>query len=177
MNHLPYKEWLLSEASLSDEQNNALQEHLCSCETCRQIEPAWADVQVLFKKIPSAEPLTGFTLRWQTQLEKHRLKKQRKLAWLILSIIAGIAAVLITLLGLHFIEAVNSPGNLILLWISRLTGMLSIYLMLENFLHSLSMYIPSISWLLMIFGIGIISFMSVLWLATYRKLTVVRRLI
>ncbi len=177
MNHLPYKEWLLSEGSLSDEQNNALQEHLRSCESCRQIEPAWANVQVLFKKIHSVEPLPGFTMRWQTQLEKHRQTKQRKLAWLILSIIAGIAAVLITLLGLHFIEVANSPGNLILLWISRFTGVLSIYLMLENFFHSLSVYIPSISWLVMIFGIGVISFMSVIWLATYRKLTVRRRFV
>lgn len=177
MNHLPYKEWLLSEASLSDEQHKALQEHLSSCETCRQIEPAWTDVQALFKKIPSAEPVPGFSLRWHTRLEEHRLRKQRKLAWFIVSIIAGIAAVLITLIGLQFFEIINSPGNLILLWISRLTGMLSIYWVIENFFNSLSVYIPSISWLLMIFGVGIISFMSVLWLATYRKLTHVRRLV
>jgi len=177
MNHLPYKEWLLSEASLNDEQNKALQEHLRSCEACRQIEPAWINVQVLFKKIPSAQPLPGFAMRWQTHLVKHRLQRQRKLAWLILSVIAGIAVVLITLIGLQFVEMVNSPGNLILMWISRLTGVLSIYMTLEHFFNSLSLYIPSIPWLLMIFGIGFISFMSVLWLATLRRLTVVRRLV
>jgi len=177
MNHLPYKEWLLSEASLSDEQNKALQEHLRSCEACRQIAPAWTDVQVLFKKIQPAQPLPGFTMRWQTRLEKHRLQKQRKLAWFILAIIAGIAAVLVTLIGVQYIEIVNSPGNLILLWISRLTGVLSIYWTFENFVNSLAAYMPSLSWLLLIFGIGFISFMNVLWLAAYRKLTIIRRLV
>ncbi len=176
MNHLPYKEWLLAEATLSDEQEKALQEHIRTCEACRQLEPAWADVQMLFQKTPAAEPLPGFTERWQTRLEKHALGKQRRLAWIIVGIIGGIAAVLIALFGVQIIEMLNAPGNLLLLWVSRLTGVLSIYWSIENFFNGLAANLPSITWLFMIFGIGMVSFLSVLWLATLRKLTLVRRL-
>jgi hypothetical protein len=168
MNHLPYKEWLLAEAPLSAEQDDALQEHLRACETCRQIEPAWMDVKALIQKTPAAEPLPGFSGRWQIRLEQHRLSKQRRLAWMLVGIIGGMAAVLIALFGV--------PGNLLLLWVSRLTGVLSIYWSIENFFNGLAVYLPSITWLFMIFGMGVASFLSVLWLATLRKLTLVRRL-
>jgi hypothetical protein len=176
MNHLPYKEWLLAEASLSDEQEKALQEHLRTCEACRQLEPAWTDVHALFQKTPAAEPLPGFSGRWQTRLEKHTLSKQRRLAWIIVGIIGGIAAVLIALFGVQLIEILSAPGNLLLLWISRLTGVLSIYWSIENFFNGLAVTLPSITWLFMILGMGMASFLSVLWLATLRKLTLVRRL-
>jgi hypothetical protein len=176
MNHLPYKEWLLSEERLSNEQAQALKEHLRQCETCRQIEPAWTDVQVLFHKAPAAEPLFGFSGRWQSRLEKHKLRKQRRLAWIIMGGFSGIAAILLILFGSQLWEMVNAPGNIILLWVSRLTGILSIYWAIQNFFNGLAVYIPSIPWLFMIFGIGMVSFLSVLWLAAYRKLTLVRRL-
>jgi len=176
MNHLPYKEWLLSEAPLSAEQDNALQEHLRTCEACRQIEPAWMDVKALMQKTPAAEPLPGFSGRWQVRLEQHRLSKQRRLAWIILGIIAGIALVLSALFGLQLMQILDAPGNLILLVVSRLTNILSIYWSLGGIFNSVSAYIPSVPWLLMIFGMGMLSFLSVLWLATYRKLTLDRRL-
>lgn len=176
MNHLPYKGWLLAEATLSDEQEKALQEHLRTCEACRQLESAWTDVNALFQKTPAAAPLPGFTERWQSRLEKHSLGRQRKLAWIIVGIIGGIAAVLIALFGLQIIEMVNAPGNLLLLWVSRLTGVLSIYWGIENFFNSIAAHIPPAPWLFMIFGMGMVSFLSVLWLAAYRKLTLGWRL-
>ena len=176
MNHLPYKEWLLTEAPLSAEQDDALQEHLRTCETCRQIEPAWMDVKALMQKTPAAEPLPGFSGRWQVRLEQHRLSKQRRLAWIILGIMAGIALVLSALFGLQLMQIADAPGNLILLVVSRLTNILSIYWSLGDIFSSISAFIPSVPWLLMIFGMGMLSFLSVLWLATYRKLTLARRL-
>jgi hypothetical protein len=171
MNHLPYKEWMLSEAPLSAEQDDALQEHLRTCEACRQIEPAWMDVKALIQKTPAAEPLPGFSGRWQIRLEQHRQSKQRLLAWIILGIIVGIALVLSALFGLQLLQILDSPGNLILLVVSRLTDILNIYWSLGGLFNSVSAYIPSVPWLLMIFGMGMLSFLSVLWLATYRKLT------
>ena len=171
MNHLPYKEWMLSEAPLSAEQDDALQEHLRACEACRQIEPAWMDVKALMQKTPAAEPLPGFSRRWRVRLEQHRLSKQRRLAWIILGIIAGIALVLSALFSLQVLQILDAPGNMILLVVSRLTDILSIYWSLGGIFNSLSGYIPSVPWLLMIFGMGMLSFLSVLWLATYRKLT------
>lgn len=176
MNHLPYKEWLLSEAPLSAEQDDALQEHMRTCEACRQIEPAWMEVKALIQKTPAVEPCPGFSARWQIRLEQHRLSKQRRLAWIILGIIAGIALVLSALFGLQVLQILEAPANLILLVVSRVTDILSIYWSLGGLFNSLSAYIPSVPWLLMIFGVGMLSFLSVLWLATYRKLTLGRRL-
>jgi len=175
MNHLPYKEWLLSGATLPAEQEAALQDHLRSCETCRQLEPAWGDVQALIKKALAIDPLPGFTGRWQKRLEQHRLHKQRRMAWFIVAAIGALALVLSLIFGAHLLDLLSSPGNLILLWVSRVTGVLSIYWAFENILNGLANQIPAFSWLMVVFGIGLLSFLSVAWLATYRKLTLARR--
>lgn len=175
MNHLPYKEWLLSEVPISAEQAKALQDHLRTCETCRQLEPAWGDVQALIKKAPAIDPLPGFTDRWHKRLEEHRLRKQRRLAWYIVAGVGALALVLFVIFGAQLQELLSSPGNLILLWVSRVTGVLSLYWAFENLLNGLTAQIPAFSWLMLVFGIGLLSFLSVAWLATYRKLTLVRR--
>jgi hypothetical protein len=177
MNHLPYKEWLLSEDSLSSEQAKTLAEHLKTCQSCQQVESGWKDVEVLFQKTPAVTPVPGFASRWQARLEAHRLRKQRRLAWTIVGIFSGIAAILITLFGTQVLQMLDSPGNLILVWISRITGVLSIYWAIENLVNHLVMQLPSLTWLALIFGTGIVSFLFVLWLATFRKLTMARRLV
>lgn len=177
MNHLPYKDWLLSDTPLSPEQAEALQEHLRNCETCQQFEPAWIDVHALIKKAQAVDPLPGFADRWQKRFEVHRLSKQRRLAWYIVAIIGVMAITLIAIFGAQLSELLNSPGNLILLWVSRLTGVLSIYWAFENMLNGIAAQLPSFTWLMLIFGIGVTSFLSVAWLATYRKLTLVRRIV
>lgn len=176
MNHLPYKEWLLSEATLPAEQAEALQDHLRICETCRQVEPAWGDVQALLKKAPAIDPLPGFTDRWQKRLEEHRIRKQRRMAWYIVAAIGALAVGLSVIFGAHLLELLSSPGNLVLLWVSRITGVLSIYWAFENIFNGLANHIPAISWLMVVLGIGLLSFLSVAWLATYRKLTIARRI-
>ena len=175
MNHLPFKDWLLSEDPLTSEQVEALQGHLRSCDTCRRLESAWTDVNAIFEKAPLAEPIPGFTSRWQDRLALHHLRKQRKLAWIIVGIFTGITIILLTLFGAQLLEVIQSPGNLILVSISRLTGILSLYWAIESIFNTLTSHMPSISWLVFIFGIGFISFLSVLWLAAYRKLTLSRR--
>ena len=176
MNHLPYREWLLSEANLSAEQASDLQDHLRDCEACRQLEAAWGDVHVLMKKAPVVEPSADFIERWHKRLEQHRLHKQRRMAWYIVAVVAAVAAILIAIFGAQLQNILSSPGNLILLWVSRLTEVLSIYWAFENIFSGVAAQVPSFSWLLLVFGIGLASFLSVAWLATYRKLTLVRRL-
>lgn len=177
MNHLPYKEWLLSEDSLSTEQAKTLAEHLKTCQSCQQVESGWKDVAALLQKTPAAAPVPGFTSRWAVRLEAHRLRKQRRLAWIILGIFSGVAVILITLFGAQVLQVLDSPGNLILIWISRITGILSIYWAIENLFNHLVIQLPSLSWLALIFGTGIVSFLCVLWLAAFRKLTIIRRLV
>jgi hypothetical protein len=176
MNHLPYKDWLLAEEPLTFDQTQALQDHLRICEACRQIGPAWFDVRALFLKTHRAEPAPGFNERWQTQLAAHKLQKQRRLAWIILGIIAGLSLFLAILFGTELLEVLNSPGSLVLVWVSRITEVLSIYWLLHNLLGVLMEFIPSSPWIGLILGVGMVSFMSVAWLATYRKLTLPRRL-
>ena len=177
MNHLPYKDWLLAEEPLPAEQSEDLQDHLRTCEPCRQIESAWTDVNALIQKTPAVDPLSGFAMRWQTRLVAHRLKKQRQLAWIIVGLCSGIAVTLAALFGTQLLEILQSPGHLILVWISRVSGILSIYWGIQNMVSTIAAQVPSISWLVVIFGIGFVSFLSVLWLAAYRQLTFMRRVV
>ena len=175
MNHLPYKDWMLSEEPLTTEQSRALQEHLRTCDSCQQIEPAWTDVNALFRKAALPEPASGFTDRWQERLAAHKLQKQRRVAWLIVGAVGLIALLLFVLFSAQVLEIFHAPGNLLLVWISRLTGVLSLYWSLENLFSIITAQVPTVSLLLLPFGIGFISFLSVSWLAAYRKLTFARR--
>jgi len=176
MNHTPYKDWLLSDDLLSAEQTKALQEHLRTCEVCQQLEPAWSDVHTLIQKTPLVQPIPGFTDRWQFRLIAHKMQKQRHLAWMLWGVCAGIALILLGIFSTQILEILDSPGSLILVWVSRLTGVLSLYWAAQNMLGAIVEYIPAITWFGMVLGIGMVSFLSVSWLAMVRRLTIARRL-
>ncbi len=177
MNHQPFREWLVSDEHLSDEQSRALNDHLLSCDSCQRMESAWKELEVVIRKSSQIEPASGFTQRWQEHLAEYHLYRQKRSGWLT---IGGTLLVAISLLGLFFTQLwslIQAPDQYLAVWLNRLVGVVSIYYTLQNIASSFSWYISVYTFIGMFFLVGIISFMSVLWLATYRKFSMVRRVV
>ena len=175
MNHQPFREWLLSEQDLSPEQSQQLEAHLSSCDDCSLIQASWKDIEDTFHKLPAVEPQPGFTARWQSQLIEYRLVQQKRKGWFIIS---GIAVMVISLLSILVYQVwalIQTPDSFLAILFERFMELISIYFSLRNIISTYTWPTPLITFIAMIFFVGILSFMSVLWLATYRKFSLTRR--
>jgi len=177
MNHQPFREWLLSEEHLSVEQTQALQDHLHSCESCRQIESAWKELEPVLQKSPQVEPSSGFTERWQTYLVQDQSHQQERRGWLIIGATTLIFTSLLVVSITQLWSLLQAPDLYLVAWLNRLVSVISIYYILQNIISSFSWSIPVYTFVGMFFLVGFISFMSVLWLTAYRKFSLVRRIV
>ena len=177
MNHQPFREWLLTDEKLSIDQTQALQDHLSSCESCSQMESAWKEVELAIRKAPQVEPESGFTLRWQDHLVEYQSNQQSHRGWLTITATTIIASGLLVLMVTQLWSLIQEPGAYLTVWLNRLVGVISVYYMLRNIVSAGSWSIPLYTFFGMFFLLGIISFMSVLWLTAYRKLSLARRVI
>jgi uncharacterized membrane protein (DUF485 family) len=175
MNHQPFREWLLSDQQLTQEQAGLLQDHLSSCASCSQLENSWQQIEEVIHKVPPAEPASGFIDRWQSHLAEYQNLRQKRRSWLIISGTAVIVISLLAVLVNQIWSLMQAPGQYLAMWFERLVGVISIYYALRNITSAYSWPTPLITFIAMIFFVGIISFMSVLWVATYRKFSLARR--
>ena len=177
MNHQPFREWLLSVQQLSTEQNQALQDHLSTCESCNQIESAWKEVALAIQKSPQVEPPAGFTMRWQTHLLEHQSRQKALRGWLSIGATTLIVTSLLVLLITQLWSLLQAPGPYLAVWLNRMVSVLSVYYQFQNFIGGTSWSLPVYTFVGIFFLTGIISFMSVLWLTAYRKLSLARRVV
>lgn len=175
MNHQPYRGWLLSEDELTVEQAQALQEHLRSCETCSQIESSWKQLEAVISRAIQFEPAPGFVARWQVRLVERQRYQQKQRGWYIIGATALIVVSLGIILSVQLWSLIQAPGPYLAALFDRLVGVISIYFTLRNFTSFYSLPGPVYTFIGIVFLSGLISFMSVLWLATYRKFSMTRR--
>jgi len=175
MNHQPFREWLLSKEKLSADQTQSLQDHLHSCDSCTQIKASWLEVESVFHKTPQVIPESGFTARWQAHLLKYQQNIEKRKAWMTIGITALIVTILVGILVTQVWLLIQSPGPYLITWFNRLLGLVPIYYAFQDLFRSLLGGISINSFVGMFFLVGIISFMSVLWLSAYRKFSMARR--
>jgi hypothetical protein len=175
MNHQPFRDWLVSGDELSAEQDRALKDHLLDCESCRELESSWKELEIELKRSPSLSPEPGFVMRWQANLAECHQQQQRLRGWLMLGGIACGAAVMLVLIVVQLWALIQPPDTFLAAWFTRLMGILSIFFTLQNLVASFSLPGPlyTLAGLALLFGL--VSFMSVLWLATYRKFSMAQR--
>lgn len=169
--HLPFDEWLLSEHSISDYQQQALNEHLQSCEDCRQLKNAWGGVQSMFHAAPQVAPVPGFTSRWMQRQASENLQRQRKQAWIVLSIVSVNALVLFILIALQISSLANSPTNWLLLKAYFLSRIYTVIDFGQSFFGAISQVAFAFPLIGLFFLVGFATFLSVLWFVVYRQLT------
>jgi len=173
--HQLFKEYLLSEESLSPDQSRALQEHMRECAECRQQEAAWTNVERVFHRAEVVMPAEGFTARWQDRLAARRLTTQRKRAWIFFSVTAGIAVILSALLIFGAVQAFSSPLQLLSKAVYFLVMTFFYYRRISEFVGNMNLALPLLSIALLVFFTGFVSIVSVLWAVMYRKLSSSRR--
>ncbi|OGO10829.1 MAG: hypothetical protein A2Y53_00460 [Chloroflexi bacterium RBG_16_47_49] len=177
MNHQPFRDWLLSEEKLSADQIEVLQEHLQSCESCKQIEGAWSEVEAAFHEVPQKNPAPGFIIRWKANLADYQAREQKRRGWMTIGFTVLIVTVLFGLLTTQLWSLLQAPGSYLVAWFNRLLSLVSIFYTLQDLFRPLTGNAPVYTFLGMFFLVGMISFMSVLWVATYRKLSMERRFV
>jgi hypothetical protein len=178
MTHETFETLLFSDAPLSPEDQQSLQAHLQTCESCRHLAAAWQAVEADLRTAPLLEPQPGFSKRWLERLEMDRQRLRRRQALAALQFyIAGAFLLLGSLLILYW-PALQSPGTLILNWVSHL--MLLVYFagsttdLLSSIVFAAVRQIPLLWWVLLA---GIASELGVLWVVSLRLLTNPRRLV
>jgi hypothetical protein len=175
MNHQPFRGWLLSDDELTVEQSKALQNHLETCESCQQVVTAWKELEAVIDRSAQLAPAPGFVGRWQIRLVEHQNHQQQLRGWYVIGATGLVVASLLVLVIVQLWSLIHAPDAYLAAMFERLMGVLSIFLTVRNMVSSVS--IPEIGYTFagIVLLIGMISFMSVLWLATYRKMSMARR--
>jgi hypothetical protein len=168
--HPPYDEWLTTDQPLSPYQNQALQEHLTACETCRQLQTSWNGVRRLMSATPQLAPAAGFTSRWRERQALARLARQRQQIWLTLGFTASAAAGLLIFFGLQLARIFDSP-TLLLLKAYTISTAVTLVEAFERLFSTSLRLTNSLPLAGIVLGLGFTSLLSVLWFVAYRQLT------
>lgn len=175
MNHQPFRDWLFSEDDLTAEQDRALQDHLASCAACRQLESSWDELEAVIDRTSQLAPAPGFVDRWQVRMVEHQHHQQRLRGWYMIGMSSLVVVSLLVLLVVQVWSLIQSPDIYVAAMFDRFVGVLSIFFTIRNLFGSLPYPGPLPTAAIAVLLFGMISFMSVLWLATYRKISMARR--
>jgi len=74
-------------------------------------------------------------------------------------------------------EALRTPQNLLLILFLRVASFITLMDSISDYLSVFRALLPGLPVVGLIFFVGFISMISVLWLATYKRLSAVRRII
>jgi hypothetical protein len=177
-NHLLIEEWLLSASSLNPEESLLLQEHLKSCDACRQLSEAWGEVEYRLKASPMRSPEPGFIDRWQLRLADDRLKQHRRQSFSTLALGSAAALVLLIVLGAWAWPLLRDPLPYLMLWsyqlITTFYTLSGVGQALGTVARAIFGLVPGTLWVALLVALGSL---GVIWIVTFRKLTSPRRVI
>ena len=171
LNHPPFNDWLLSNEILTPERDRLLQDHLRTCPECGQVNLALNEVRFMFRESGQVNPSNGFTDRWKVRFDLLQERNKKRNAWILFGVAGGTAVLFLAILVWRVFGLINSP-------IVILTSLVYMWTLSQVYLRNLGellrisiRFIPTISVISFIFFTGFCSLVSVLWVVTYRKLT------
>jgi hypothetical protein len=158
MDHKPYESWLVADEALLPDQEISLQEHLETCETCRQLQKSWQEVEDIFEERILLRPNSGFTERWQLRLAKEfslqSEKEQLRSTWMFLAATTGTAFLVLVIMSIRFFSTMQNPTEAFISGMTLVAGVLNltetiqkaIFPLFEVFILS----VPTLWWLFLI---------------------------
>ena len=175
MKHQHFENWLLFDDPLPPDQARALDEHLQVCEQCRELQQSLNGVVNLFQDVPDLDPVPGFADRWQKRLKQEHqgvvATRHRWQSWITLILIANGVSLLGVLLGMTFFNSFDSLTELLLVWVYRLTSLLTVINVFQNLLAIMIRTIPGLlspsGWAILA---AIVSTGSLLWVLSMARL-------
>ncbi len=177
MNHQPFRHWMLSEEQLSDEQAQALQDHLASCAACSQIGSRWEEVEYSLQHSPQVGPAAGFTARFEQRLAVQQSLQEARKGWFSITATALIAVTLFGFFAYQVWMLLKAPEPYMVGFLNHLLSLVTDYFIVQNILRTHSLWSVGYVAIGMFFLVGMISFMSVLWATAYKKLSLARRIV
>ena len=170
MNHLQFEEWIFSDEPLLPEQQTALEEHLHSCEGCRQLYAAWRSAEDWLQAPATITPQAGFTARWESRAVAQQQRRRRLRGGLlsILILLTGIALVFASLGVFAWSNGgtthaiVQTTESITQFWTFVITSVRISSVMVEQF--------PAISFMVIWTLMGAIMILTFIWLASYYTL-------
>ena len=166
MGHQPYESWLISEEPLLPEDELKLNEHMASCDACRQLSYSWFEVLDLFQEPQFVSPSPGFTRRWQSLLVDFQLseteRKQKRISWMFFAAMAGAAVILLGVMAVQFFSSVQAPIQLFIGGMTLIAGFLNlasaIQIALIPFLNVILLSVPTYWWFIIVITACLLTF-------------------
>ncbi|MEN8172180.1 MAG: hypothetical protein ABFS03_04800 [Chloroflexota bacterium] len=177
MKHKPFENWILMQEPLLPDQAAALEEHLRDCQHCREIQQAIVGVEALFQNAIEVEPTPGFSQRWQNHLEQEQrdvlINRHRWHSWMALIILGNTIALSAFLLGRQLLSMFNSPAEFLLMWVYRLTSLISSITaarhLLSTLFNTLPGFVPLSAWLLIVGVSGLLALVTMTKLVQFSR--------
>jgi hypothetical protein len=108
MSHQPFETWILDNEELSDEQLQALEEHLSDCVQCNELEQNWNEAINFLSTAPTMVPEPGFVRRWESEFVERKAREHKMMTRRLLLFLAVSAVLTMTLLSIVSL-ATSSP--------------------------------------------------------------------
>lgn len=175
MNHLPFKDWLLSDEPLTEDQDLAFTAHLRECAECRQTQSAWAEVSGLFQHVNQVTPKVGFTGRWQERVTARRTRQQRIHIGLAVGMGVILSLALLLLVGTQLFTLIHYPTQFLLLCLAQIASVVMFMSSLQDYLIVIFKNIPLIPVAGLLLSLGLISLLGIGWLAAFQQIVIARR--
>jgi len=177
MKHKPFETWILLHEPLLPDQAQALEEHIRDCQHCRELQHSIVSIEALFHTSYDAEPMLGFSQRWQNRLAQERQKalmhRHRWHSWMALIIMGNTVAFWAIMLGRQLLTTFNSPAEFLLVWVYRLTALFSSLTAARHILSTLVNTLPGfvpLTGLLVLVGLsGLLALVSMTKLAQFSR--------
>ncbi len=137
------------------------------------------DAETLFQSTFDAEPMPGFSQRWQVRLEEDRQAEQSRRhrwhSWMALIIMGNTVAFWTVMLSRQFMITFNSPAEFFLTWIYRFTSLFSSLTaaghLLSTLIDTLPGLIPPAGWALIVTVLGVGGFLGMVSITKLAQLS------
>ncbi len=172
MDHRPFEDWLLENKTLTCNEQRQLNAHLQSCSSCT----ALAEVNLALKSVRLAEPVAGFTDRFQVRLQARKKALRMRNLWGFLVLSVSVVGLLAWIGWPLILRVFQSPVDVLVSW---LTALMSVWAAIQTMFHAgetvlkvLPGFIPEYIWAAILFtAVGWV----ILWVFSLLKITKVPR--
>jgi len=163
MGHQPFEDWILDDFSITNEQEDRLQEHLQKCPDCNRLSDSWKKIEIHLDSVEMISPKPGFVNRFQANLitrksEEFQMQSIKSL------LIIGSSVLFIMGLLILWLFLTKTPGEIIVGGVSMFAGITDTFINLRSIsfrlIQNLPPYLPPI---LLIFTLGWGMIISLIW--------------
>ena len=165
MDHKLYETWLVADEPLLPDQEQSLAEHLKTCETCRQLQASWQEVEGFFDEQVFYRPAPGFTQRWQLRLAEElnleHEKQQLRSTWMFLGATTGAALLVLIILTVRFFTTLQNPTDPFISGMTLVAGLLNLTATIQKAIiplfDVLILSVPTLWWFFLVLSTSLIS--------------------